>query len=81
MTCGISAHVSDTEAVRRKEPLHHAERQLPSDEACTVTVHQDLVHDVDTDDSGPDTDTLPADFIWSFTVATGTAPPFPPTCI
>jgi endonuclease G, mitochondrial len=36
------------------------------------------VHDQDTDDSAPDTDALFADYVWSFTVATGTAPPYPP---
>ena len=40
-------------------------------ETCTVTIFKDQVHDVDTDDSVPDTDTLPADYVWSFTVATG----------
>ena len=35
--------------------------------------------DEDLDDARPDTDTLPANFVWTFTVATGTAPPFPPS--
>jgi len=48
-------------------------------EICTVTIFKDQVHDTDLDDSGPDTDTLRANFVWSFTVATGTAPPFPPS--
>jgi DNA/RNA endonuclease G (NUC1) len=48
-------------------------------EQCTVTVFKDRVHDVDLNDSGPNTDTLPADYSWSFTVATGTAPPYPPS--
>ncbi|PYQ40492.1 MAG: hypothetical protein DMF77_18265, partial [Acidobacteria bacterium] len=47
-------------------------------EACTVTIFKDLVHDQDLDDAGPDTDTLPADYTWTFTVATGAAPPYPP---
>src|SRR6185295_17982194 len=45
-------------------------------ERCTVTVLKDQVHDTDLDDSAPNTDTLAADFVWSFTVATGTEPPF-----
>ena len=47
-------------------------------ETCTVTISLDAVHDVDTDDSAPNTDTLAADYIWSFTVATGNPPPYPP---
>ncbi|HYU40838.1 MAG TPA: DNA/RNA non-specific endonuclease [Vicinamibacteria bacterium] len=47
-------------------------------ETCTVTIFKDLVHDQDLDDAGPNTDTLPADYTWTFTVATGAAPPYPP---
>jgi DNA/RNA endonuclease G (NUC1) len=47
-------------------------------ESCTVTITGSQVHDQDLDDSGPNTDTLLADHSWSFTVASGTAPPFPP---
>ena len=46
-------------------------------EQCTVTIFKDRIHDEDLDDSGPNTDTLPANYVWSFTVATGTAPPYP----
>jgi len=46
-------------------------------ETCTVTLFKDQVTDQDTDDSGPNTDTLPANYTWSFAVATGTAPPYP----
>src|SRR5262249_9100899 len=46
-------------------------------EVCTVTIFKDQIHDVDLDDVMPNTDTLPADYMWSFTVATGTAPPYP----
>ena len=38
---------------------------------------KDQVTDQDLDDAGPNTNTLPANYVWSFTVATGTAPPFP----
>jgi endonuclease G len=38
-------------------------------EQCTVTIKKDAVHDADTDDGAPNTDTLPADYVWSFTVA------------
>ena len=37
-------------------------------EQCTVTILKDRIHDQDLDDSGPNTDTLPADYSWSFTV-------------
>jgi endonuclease G len=46
-------------------------------EQCTVTIFKDAVHDVDTDDSGPNTDSPHANKVFSFTVATGTAPPYP----
>lgn len=46
-------------------------------EQCTVTVFKNAVRDQDFDDSGPDTDTLPADFTWSFSIAAGAAPPEP----
>ena len=46
-------------------------------EQCTVTLFKDQIHDQDLDDSLPDTDTLPANYVWSFTVASGTPPPYP----
>ena len=46
-------------------------------ETCTATITRDAVHDQDLDDASPGTDILPADYVWSFTVATGTAPPYP----
>ena len=46
-------------------------------EQCTVTIFKDQIHDQDTDDSGPNDDTLIADYVATFTVATGTAPPYP----
>lgn len=47
-------------------------------EQCLVTILKDQVVDQDLDDSAPDTDTLPANYTWTFTVATGTAPPYAP---
>lgn len=47
-------------------------------ETCTVTIRGTAVRDLDLDDSAPNTDTLPADYSWSFTVVTGTEPPYPP---
>lgn len=46
-------------------------------ETCTVTVFRNFVHDTDLDDSGPNSDTLTADYSWSFSVATGTEPAYP----
>jgi len=46
-------------------------------EQCSVTIFKNSVHDRDTDDSTPGTDTLPNDFTWTFTVSSGTLPPFP----
>jgi DNA/RNA endonuclease G (NUC1) len=48
-------------------------------EQCTVTILKDQVHDQDTDDSEPNTDTLAQDYVATFTVSTGTAPPYPPS--
>jgi endonuclease G len=46
-------------------------------ETCTATVFKDQVSDQDTDDLQPGTDHLPADYSWSFSIATGAAPPYP----
>ncbi len=46
-------------------------------ETCTATIYKDFVHDTDLDDSLPNTDLLNANYTWSFTVATGTAPAYP----
>src|SRR5205085_10634421 len=49
-------------------------------EQCTVTILKDGVHDQDTDDSAPDTDTLFADYSWSFNVvAAGQPAPYSPS--
>lgn len=47
-------------------------------ENCSVTIGKDLVHDQDLDDSAPNTDTLSANYSWSFTIATGAAPLYSP---
>ena len=46
-------------------------------ELCTVTIFKTQVFDLDTDDAAPDTDTLRADHVWTFTVADGSVPPEP----
>ena len=49
-------------------------------EQCTVTIIHGNVHDQDSDDSNPETDTLFADYSWSFTVVEPGAPaPYPPS--
>ena len=47
---------------------------------CTVTINKDNVHDQDTDDSGPNSDTPPSDYSWTFSVvAAGDPAPYPPS--
>lgn len=49
-------------------------------EQCTATIFKNQIHDQDTDDSGPDSDTLTANYVWSFTVVgAGAAAPYPPS--
>jgi endonuclease G len=80
LTCASSGpHDSATFAVGFGGKDHYI---TPNDnfiagEQCSVTILKDRIHDQDLDDSGPNTDTLPADYSWSFMVATGTAPPYP----
>jgi endonuclease G len=45
-------------------------------EVCSVTILKDAIHDQDLDDSGVNTDTLSADYSWSFSIATGAAPAY-----
>ena len=47
-------------------------------EQCTGTIYRTLVHDRDLDDSAPNTDTLHADYTWTFSIATGAAPAYTP---
>jgi endonuclease G len=80
LTCTSSGtHLSATLAVGFGGRDHHI---TPNDtftpgEQCTVTILKDRIHDQDLDDAGANTDTPPADYSWSFTVATGTEPPYP----
>ncbi|MEA2165345.1 MAG: large repetitive protein [Thermoanaerobaculia bacterium] len=49
-------------------------------ENCTVTINKNAIHDQDTDDSGANSDTLFADYVWSFTVVgAGQPAPYPPS--
>ena len=78
LSCGTSGtHAGATEAVNGKNRFMTPNDPFASNESCTATIHKDLVHDTDTDDSEPGTDTLPADFTWSFTITGEEHPPFP----
>jgi DNA/RNA endonuclease G (NUC1) len=49
-------------------------------ETCSVTINKDAIHDQDTNDSAPNTDTLFADYNWNFTVVgAGQPAPYPPS--
>lgn len=77
LSCPTSTHLSYTEAVNGKNRFVTPNEPFASNEICTVTIHKDLVHDADSDDSEPGTDTLPSDFTWSFTITGDEHPPFP----
>jgi DNA/RNA endonuclease G, NUC1 len=48
-------------------------------EQCTATLFANNISDTDTDDATPGTNFLPSDYSWNFTIASGTAPPYPPS--
>ena len=78
ITCSVTGqHNSATSAVDGQDHYVTPNVNFLDGEQCTVTIFKDQVTDQDLDDAGPDTNTLPANYVWSFTVATGTAPPFP----
>jgi len=79
LTCAASGqHDSATFAGTGRDHYITPNVNFIAGEQCTVTIFAGQVHDQDLDDAGPNTDTLPADFSWSFRVASGTEPPFPP---
>ena len=47
-------------------------------EQCSATIRKEAIHDQDSDDSAENTDTLVANYSWSFTIATGTPPAYAP---
>ncbi|HEV2828227.1 MAG TPA: Ig-like domain-containing protein [Pyrinomonadaceae bacterium] len=79
ITCPSGQHNVATFAVTDGNRTHVITPNLnfAAGEQCTVTIFKDQIHDVDGDDSGANTDGLPANYVWTFTVATGTAPPYP----
>jgi DNA/RNA endonuclease G (NUC1) len=80
ITCANSGqHNSATFAGGGKEHYITPNVNFVEGEQCTVTILKDQIHDVDLDDIEPNTDTLPANYVWSFTVSTGSTPPYPPS--
>ena len=80
IACAATGHHNDaTTAGSGQDHYITPNINFQAGEQCAVTIFKDQVHDQDLDDTAPNTDTLPADYVWSFTVATGTAPPFPPS--
>ena len=79
ITCPSGQHNDATFAVTDGSRTHVITPNLNfvAGEQCTVTIFKDQIHDQDTDDAGANTDSLPANYVWTFTVATGTAPPYP----
>jgi endonuclease G len=78
ITCvGSGQHNSATFAVSGQTHYITPNDNFLPGEQCTVTIFKDQIHDQDLDDIAPNTDTLPASYVWSFTVSTGTAPPYP----
>jgi DNA/RNA endonuclease G (NUC1) len=76
ITCATSGpHNSATSAGGGQDYFITPNVNFVPGEQCTVTIFKDQIHDQDLDDAGPNTDTLAANYIWSFTVSTGTAPP------
>ena len=79
LVCTVSGQHGDFTAVNNDRFLDVTLNvNLVPGETCTFTLFHNLVHDTDTDDSEPNTDMLFADYSSSFTVASGTPPPFPP---
>jgi len=80
ITCANSGqHNSATFAGSGRDHYITPNVNFVAGEQCTVTIFKDQIHDLDLVDIGPNTDTLPANYVWSFTVSTGSAPPYPPS--
>jgi endonuclease G, mitochondrial len=78
ITCATTGqHNSATTAGSGRNHYITPNANFAAGETCSVTVFKNQVSDHDLNDVGPDTDTLPANYSWSFTVATGAAPPYP----
>lgn len=78
ITCTVSGqHDSATFAGTATDHYITPNVNFVAGERCTGTIFKDQVSDQDVDDVLPNTDHLPADYIWSFTIASGAAPPYP----
>ncbi len=77
ISCAVTGlHNSATQAGNSKVYVITPNQNFQAGETCTATIFKDFVHDQDTDDSAPGTDTLQSDYVWSFTIATGNPPPY-----
>ena len=83
ITCaGSGSHNSATVASYNSAKGYHITPNtgFQFGEQCTVTIVHTNVHDQDLDDSGPNTDTLFTDHVFTFTVVAAGAPaPHPPS--
>ncbi|HEX5887227.1 MAG TPA: DNA/RNA non-specific endonuclease, partial [Pyrinomonadaceae bacterium] len=83
ITCTVSgSHNNATVASYNSSKGYHItpNNGFQFGEQCTVTIVHSNVHDQDFDDAGPNTDTLFADHVWTFTVvAAGALAPHPPS--
>jgi len=80
ITCAVTLQHNDaTFAGSGKDHYITPNRNFEAGEPCMVTIFKNQVHDHDLDDAGPNTDTLPANYVWSFTVASGDPPPYAPS--
>jgi DNA/RNA endonuclease G (NUC1) len=80
ISCAVSgAHHSATFATTTLTRYITPNDNFTPGEQCTVTIFKDQVTDQDLDDAGANTNTLPANHVWSFTVANGAPPAFPPS--
>ncbi len=78
VACSATGHHTDaTFAGTGRDHYITPNVNFQAGETCTVTIMASQVHDQDLDDGAPNTDTLRANYVWSFTVADGTAPPYP----
>ena len=79
INCASTGHHTDaTFAGDGKERYITPNANFQAGEQCTVTIFKDQVRDQDLDDTEPNTNMLRFNSVWSFTIATGTAPPYSP---
>ncbi|HJQ31529.1 MAG TPA: tandem-95 repeat protein [Pyrinomonadaceae bacterium] len=81
ITCSVTGSHNDATVAHTNDLKTYAitpNSNFQFGEQCTVTIPKTAIHDQDTDDSGADTDTLFADYTWSFTVV-GAGQPAPYT--